>query len=174
MYQTKSLKNYVQPISLAILIALLLCNCRSASQHSSVRVSEQTDSVSVRLSSKAHGSITSQAQTDINGNKWKITWHFDTSKPTDPVTGLPPTSKLEVEGSEIRKQVEQQENVSSQTSDSVSYQKTDTGSSNEYTQQESQKKTESGTGIERSIAIGIILLSIIIGIILYVRSHTSK
>ena len=105
MYQTKSLKNYVQPISLAILIALLLCNCRSASQHSSVRVSEQTDSVSVRLSSKAHGSITSQAQTqtDINGNKWKITWHFDTSKPTDPVTGLPPTSKLEVEGSEIRR-----------------------------------------------------------------------
>lgn len=77
-------------------------------------------------------------------------------------------------GSEIRKQVEHQENVSSQTSDSVSYQKTDTGSSNEYTQQESQKKTESGTGIERSIAIGIILLSIIIGIILYVRSHTSK
>ena len=88
--------------------------------------------------------------------------------------GYPPTSKLEVEGSEIRKQVEHQENVSSQTSDSVSYQKTDTGSSNEYTQQESQKKTESGTGIERSIAIGIILLSIIIGIILYVRSHTSK
>ncbi|WP_373168932.1 hypothetical protein [Bacteroides cellulosilyticus] len=176
MYQTKSLKNYVQPISLAILIALLLCNCRSAYQHSSARVSEQTDSVSVRLSSKAHGSITSQAQTqtDINGNKWKITWHFDTSKPADPVTGLPPTSKLEVEGSEIRKQVEQQENVSSQTSDSVSYQKTDTGSSNEYTQQESQKQTESGTGIERSIAIGIILLSIIIGIILYVRSHTSK
>lgn len=86
MYQTKSLKNYVQPISLAILIALLLCNCRSASHHSSVRVSEQTDSVSVRLSSKAHGSITSQTQTqtDINGNKWKITWHFDTSKPADP------------------------------------------------------------------------------------------
>ena len=88
MYQTKSLKNYVQPISLAILIALLLCNCRSASHHSSVRVSEQTDSVSVRLSSKAHGSITSQTQTqtDINGNKWKITWHFDTSKPADPTT----------------------------------------------------------------------------------------
>lgn len=176
MHQTKSLKKYVQSISLAILIALLLCNCRSASQHASMRVSEQADSVSVRLSGKAHGNITSQAQTqtDINGNKWKITWHFDTSQPADPTTGLSPTSKLEVERSEIRKQIESQENVSSQTSDSISFQKTDTGSSNEYTQQESQKQTESGTDIERSIAIGIILLSIIIGIIIYVRSHSPK
>lgn len=100
MYTPKIIKPYAQPFILAILIALLFCNCRSAYQHSSVRVSEQTDSVSVRLSSKAHGSITSQAQTqtDINGNKWKITWHFDTSKPADPTTGLSPTSKLEVDG----------------------------------------------------------------------------
>ena len=176
MYTPKIIKPYAQPFILAILIALLLCNCRSASQHSSMRVSEQADSVSVRLSGNAHGNITSQAQTqtDINGNKWKITWHFDTSQPADPTTGLPPTSKLEVEGSEIRKQIENRENVSSETSDSVSYQKTDTGFSNEYTQQESQKQTESGTDIERSIAIGIILLSIIIGIILYVRSHSPK
>lgn len=176
MHQTKSLKNYVQPISLAILIALLLCNCRSASQHSSVRVSQQAGSTDVKLSSKAHGSITSQTQTqtDINGNKWKITWHFDTSQPADPATGLPPTSKLEVEGSETRKQIENRENVSSETSDSLSYQKTETGTSNEYNQQDSQKQKEAGTGIERSIATGIILLSIIIGIILYVRSHPSK
>lgn len=176
MCQTKSLKNYVQPISLAILIALLLCNCRSASQYTSKRVSQQRDSTDIKLSSKAHGSITDQVQTqtDINGNKWKITWHFDTSQPADPTTGLPPTSKLEVEGSEIRKQIERQENVSSETSDSVSYQKTETESSNEYSQDDSQKQKESGTGIEKGIATGIILLSTIIGIILYVRSHSSK
>lgn len=176
MYSPKIIKPYALPCILAILIALLLCNCRSASQHTSKRISEQTDSVSVRLSGKAHGSITSQTQTQtgINGNKWKITWHFDASQPADPVTGLPPTSKLEVEGSEIQKQVESQENVSSETSDSVSYQKTDTGTSGEYNQQESQKQTESGTSIERSIATGIILLSIIIGIIVYVRSHSPK
>ena len=67
MYTPKIIKPYAQPFILAILIALLLCNCRSASQHSSVRVSEQADSVSVRLSGKAHGSITSQAQTVTSG-----------------------------------------------------------------------------------------------------------
>ena len=74
MYTPKIIKPYAQPFILAILIALLLCNCRSASQHTSMRVSEQADSVSVRLSGKAHGNITSQAQTqtDINGNKWKM------------------------------------------------------------------------------------------------------
>lgn len=176
VYQTKSLKNYVQSISLAMLIALLLCNCRSASQHSAVRVSEKADSINVKLSGKAHGSIASQVQThsDTNGKKWKITYHYDTSKPADPATGLPPTSKVEIEGSEIQQQLEQLENVSSETSDTISYQKTATGSTNEYSQQDSLKQKETGTGIERSLAIGIILLFIIIGIILYVRSHPSK
>lgn len=176
MYQTKILKNYVQPISLAILIALLLCNCRSASQHSSMRVSEQADSVNVRLSSKAHGNLASQVQahTDTNEKKWKVTYHYDTSKPADPTTGLPPTSKLEIEGSEVQQQVERVENVSSETSDTVSYQKTETGSTNEYNQQDNRKQKETGTGIERSIATGIILIFIITGIILYVRSHPSK
>lgn len=176
MHQTKSLKNYVQSIILAILIALLLCHCRSASQHSSMRVSEQTDSVNVKLSGKAHGSIASQVQThsDISGKKWKVTYHYDTSKPADPATGLPPTSKVEIEGSEVHQQEEQLENVSSETSDTVSYQKTATGSTNEYSQQDSQKQKGTGIGIERSIATGIILLFIIIAIILYVRSHPSK
>lgn len=176
MHQTKSLKNYVQSIILAILIALLLCHCRSASQHSSMRVSEQTDSVNVKLSGKAHGSIASQVQThsDTSGKKWKVTYHYDTSKPADPATGLPPTSKLEIEGSEIQQQLEQLENVSSETSDTISYQKSETGTTNAYSQEDSRKQQETGTGIERSIATGIILLFITIAIILYVRSHPSK
>lgn len=176
MCQTKILKAYVQSISLAILIALLLCNCRSASQHSAMRVSEQADSTGIQLSAKAYGSIASQAEThsDVTGNKWKVTYHYDTSKPADPATGLPPISKLEVEGSQSREKVEHLENVSSETSDTLSYQKTATGSTNEYSQQDSLQQRETGTGIERSLAIGIILLFIIIGIILYVRSHSSK
>lgn len=176
MCQTKILKSYAQSFVLAILIALLLCNCRSASQHSSMRVSQQKDSATIRLSSKAHGSIASQThtQTDINGNKWKVTWHFDTSKPADSVTGLSPASRLEIEGSEIRKQVKEQEHVSVETSDTLSYHQTETASSDEYTQDDSQKKKETGTNIERSIATGIIILTIIIAFVIYVRSNPPK
>lgn len=176
MHQTKILRNHVYPFTLAILIALLLCCCRSAHQHSSLSVNQQKDSSVVRLSEKAHGSIASQSQThtDINGNQWRITCHFDTSKPTDPITGLPPTSQLEIEGSEIRTQVESQENVSCETSDTVSYHHDEVKDSSTVDQQNDNKQKETGTNIEKSIGAGIILIALTLAIILYVRSHPSK
>lgn len=176
MYSPKIIKSYALPPVMAILIALLLCCCRSTHQHSSLRVNQQKDSSAVRLSEKAHGSISSQSQThtDINGNKWKITYRFDTSKPTDPLTGLPPTSQLEVEGSEMRTQVENLEKVSSETSDSVSYHHEQAISSSTIDQQNNNKQKETGTNIEKSIGAGIILIALTIAIILYVRSHSSK
>lgn len=174
MYQTKSLEHYAHSFVLAT--ALLLLGCRSSSQHSSLRVNQQNDSSAVTLSATAHGSITSQVQTheDIKGNHWKITYHFDTSKPTNPNTGLPPTSRVEVEGSQVQQQTERQENVSSETSDTLNYQKKTNSSVNNLEQQDKDKRIESGTRIERSIATGIILFIIVIAIILYVRSHPSK
>lgn len=176
MYQTEILKPYVQPFILGILIVLLLCSCRSSSQHSSLRVNQQNDSSAVTLSTTAHGSITSQVQTheDIKGNHWKITYHFDTSQPTNPTTGLPPISRVEVEGSQVQQQTERQENVSSETSDTLSYQKKTKSNTNSLEQQDKNKHIESDIGIERSITAGIILLIIVIAIILYVRSHPSK
>lgn len=176
MYQTKSLKHYAQSFALGLFTVLLLSSCRSSSQHSSLRVNQQKDSAAVTLSATAHGSITSQVQTheDIKGNHWKITYHFDTSKPTDPTTGLPPTSRMEVEGSQVQQQTERQENVSSETSDTLNYQKKTKSSTNNLEQQDTDKHIESGTRIERSIAAGIILFIIVIAIILYVRSHPSK
>lgn len=176
MYQTKILKHYAQPFVLAVLTVLLLSNCRSSTQHSSLRVNQQNDSSTIVLSEKTHGSITSQVQTheDIKGNHWKITYHFDTSKPVDPVTGLPPTSRVEAEGSQVQQQTERQENVSSETSDSLNYQEKKKSNSNNLEQQDTDKHIESGTSIERSIAAGIIIFVIVIAIILYVRSHPSK
>lgn len=176
MYSPKIINRHALPFIMAILIALLLCCCRSTHQHSSLRINQQKDSSSVKLSEKAHGSITSQShtRTDINGNKWKITYHFDTSKPSDPSTGLPPTSQLEIEGSEIHTQVEGQENVSSETSGSVSYHHEQAKSSSAADRQDDSKQKATGTSIEKSIAAGIILITFTLAIILYVRSHSSK
>lgn len=160
----------------AIHIAIVFCGCRTAIQHTAAQVSHQKDSSDVELLQGAHGSIASQVQThtDIIGNKWKITWHFDTSKPINPTTGLPPASGLEIEGSEMQKQMEKKTNVSSETSDSLSYHAKEVSSSDSASQQTDDKQTESGTSIERSIAAGIFVIIIIIAIILYARSNPPK
>lgn len=171
-----NIKSYALHSILAILVALLQCGCRSSSQHSSMRVSQQKDSSYGRVSEKAHGSIASNVQShaDIAGNTWKITWHFDTSQPADPATGLPPASSMEIEGSEIRKHVEKQENVSYETSDSLSYHKVEESTSKGYSEENSERQKQSGTSIERSIATGILLIFIVIVFIIYVRSNPSK
>lgn len=176
MYSPKIINRYALPFIMAILIVLLLCCCRSAHQHSSLRINQQGDSSSIKLSENAHGSIAGQSHThtDINGNKWKITYLFDTSKPSDPFTGLPPTSQLEIEGSEIHTQMESRTNVSSETSDSVSYHYEQAKSSSTISQQNDNKQKETGTRIEKSIGSGIILIALTLSIILYVRSYSSK
>lgn len=176
MHPPKIINRYALPPVMAILIALLLCCCRSTRQHSSLCANQQGDSSSIKLSEKAHGSIISQSHThtDINGNKWKITYRFDTSKPSDPLTGLPPASQLEIEGSEIHTQMENQTNVSSETSDSVSYHHEQAKSSSTINQQNDNKQKETGTRIEKSIGTGIILIVFTLAIILYVRSYSSK
>lgn len=176
MYSPKIINRYVLPFIMGIPIALLLCCCRSAYQHSSLRINQQGDSSSIKLSEKAHGNIASQSHThtDINGNKWKITYRFDTSKPSDPFTGLPPTSQMEIEGNEIHTQMEIQTNISSETSDSVSYHHEQAKSSSTKNQQNDNKQKETGTRIEKSIGTGIILITLTLSIILYVRSYSSK
>ena len=51
--------------------------------------------------------------TTIDSNSWRITWTFDTSKPVDPTTNLPPVQSVQAEGTKLQVQEDSKEEVDS-------------------------------------------------------------
>lgn len=87
-------------IALALSMAFLSAGCSSHRHIQTDQTVEQRDTfagaVSVRRQSGAR-SLSSRVTTS-DRNAWRITWRYDTSKPSDPETHMPPLSSIEVEG----------------------------------------------------------------------------
>lgn len=160
---------------------ILLCACRSSYRNTNqLRASESIQHSNAGIHTST-GSIVSQVkanQEELNKN-WKITYHFDSALPTDPTTGLPPVSGIEIEGSE--KQIKAMQasidsvhaSSSSSTKDSLKI-ATDQ-QSNTNTDVSNKVAAGADDGIRNGLTIGIPLCIIIIALSYYAkRQNTSK
>lgn len=85
-----NMKHYANTLSLVLLASLLFAGYRSITQHSTVSHHQQADSLSVQLSTHAHGSLSGQVHSYNN-----------TRQSADSITKLPAAQSLEIKGSEI-------------------------------------------------------------------------
>ena len=98
------MKHHVHTLILlaSLTITWLLCSCRTTYQKDRSAQEQSNLSISDSTLYDRTGDIYSR----FNFNKeeadkgWKIKVNFDTSKATNPATGLPPISDIEIEGSE--------------------------------------------------------------------------
>ena len=164
----------------SLVIAGLLCSCRAAYQRDTHTQEKANLSKSVNSLHTTTGTIASQAKTekDEQGSGWKITYHFDTSQPINPITGLPPTSGIQIEGSQNTIKTKEEKNQSEQLSDSTSNEsKTNQSTSNESATQsvmEAEGLTGIDDGLKTGLAIGIPIAFILLALIYYVRYHKTN
>lgn len=107
-------------LALALSVGLLATGCRSHRHVQAVLDVQQRDSFAelvVRQSHSLSASTSSSSRTS-DRNRWRITWNFDTSHPSDPETNLPPVSSIEVEGEEqTQEETSSTDDVSVETED---------------------------------------------------------
>lgn len=171
------MKHYAQPIHYLACLAVagLLCSCRAAYQRDT---HSQEDTHLSQSGSTLHtttGTIATQVKTekDEQGKYWKITYRFDTSQPTNPTTGLPPISDIEVEGSENTTQTKQETNESVQLSDSTSTKNDLTLDT--HKESETQTKSDGGalTGVDDGLRYGLII-GIPLALIIFIRIYYAR
>lgn len=82
--------------------AWLLCSCRTTYQKDLSTQEQSSLSISDSILYTRTGDIYSRFNLNQEeaGKDWKVKINFNTSKPADPKTGLPPISDIEIEGSE--------------------------------------------------------------------------
>ena len=179
MYQPKKLIAYATKILLVLSLIPFVCGGCSSSHNRSTRIERETkDSSFLVLIRQITERLDRETNTNLQHtqNEFRTIITFDTDKPADPTTGLPPISSVETTGSasELNKQI--QETVNYQKNDSLGVAEKK-GSEESYQESEDKKKdVEVGTDISGAISTGIIILFIIISIIIiiYVRSNTPK
>lgn len=163
-----------------LLLTCLLCACRTTKSRTSKSHTEVVTSQLDRLEHKASGTISSQVSTqeDTHGNSYRIVWHFDTSLPTDPDTGLPPVSSLEIEGSQTTQHASRQEDTNTALTDSLSINKEfdliAIDDSDSQSDSDRSALTQIGEGIKTGLIIGIPVTIILIALIYYVRKKNSS
>lgn len=176
------MKHHAYLVSYLICLSIvgLLCSCRTAYQRNTHTQENTHLSQSDAILHTSTGTIASQVTTEREeqGKHWKITYRFDTSKPIDPLTGLPPTSDIEIEGNEVTAQTKQETNESTQLSDSTATKNDLTLYTDKELTTNKSVDTEALTGVDDGIRygllIGIPLVLIILTRIYYVRKKDSS
>ena len=101
--------------AVAVGCALFMSGCRAHRQLSTVQTVEERDHISERVeverTESEQSTITESVSTD--SESWSVTWTFDTSKPVDPETNLPPVESIKAEGKKLQAKAEKQEEVDS-------------------------------------------------------------
>lgn len=153
-----------------------LCACRSAKSGIDRTQTDMSLSQLERIEHNVSGTISSQVKTKETekGNTWRIVCNFDTSLPVNPQTGLPPTSSIEIEGSETETHTSQEDNKSARVSDNLSKQNAiNLDTSNQFERQTDNEYT-AFAGIDKGIRTGLIIGIPIVLIILALISHARK
>ena len=179
MSQTKIIKAFVTQVLLVLSLLPVVCSGCSSSLNRSSRIErEAKDSSFLALIRQITERLDSETNTNLHHtqNEIRTIITFDTDKPADPSTGLPPISSVETKGSTSELAKHKQEKLSYQKNDSLGLEE-NSGSEESYQESdEKQKEVEVGKDISKAISIEIIILVIVISIIIiiYVRSHSSK
>ena len=153
-----------------------LCACRSAKSGTDRTQADTSLSQLERIEHNASGTISSQVKTKETekGNTWRIVCNFDTSLPVDPQTGLPPTSSIEIEGSETETQTSQEDNESARVSDNLSKQNAIDLDTSDQSEKQTDNEHTVFAGIDKGIKTGLIIGIPIILIILIAIIHARK
>lgn len=179
------MKHHAHPLIYLVCLASawLLCCCRTTHQSDS-NTQEQTN---LSVSDSARRIRTEDAYSKFNqeqeqtGKNWKVKVNFDTSKPTDPSTRLPPISDIEIEGSETTAKTLLQKIDTTHVSDKQET-KTDISlqqdkHSESHIDTNSSAATGLDNGIKYGLIIGIPIALIILTLPIYARykqKNTSK
>lgn len=93
---------FIIALALVLSLGLLAAGCRSHRHVQTASDVQQRDSFAALVvrQSRSLSSSTSFSTRTSDRNTWRITWNFDTSKPADPETHLPPVASIQVEGEE--------------------------------------------------------------------------
>ena len=172
------MKHHVHTLILlaSLTITWLLCSCRTTYQKDRSAQEQSNLSISDSTLYDKTGDIYSR----FNFNKeeadkgWKIKVNFDTSKATNPATGLPPISDIEIEGSEKNIKTLLQENDTVHISEK---QKTKTDITfQQDSKLESHRDADNSvaTGIDNGIKYGLIIGIPIVFIILIFINHAKR
>lgn len=116
--------NYYANISIitCYLACITLCvGCRSSYSRNNKSETHSKLNYTGNMSYTSAGTVSSQTyNTKENDSNWyRIAYTFDTSKPADPSTGLPPISNLSVEGSQATSKDTQRVNNYTHSQDSI-------------------------------------------------------
>lgn len=139
--------------------AWLLYGCRTTYQNN--RSTQEQSNLSITDSALLTRTENAYSRFNLNQEEaakgWKVKVDFDTTKPADPSTGLPPISNIEIEGSETTIKTLLQKDDTTHISDK---QETTTDITLQQNKQsESQKNTGGSiaTGIDDGLKYGLII-----------------
>ena len=158
MFKKEAMKNYVH-ILFIFLCGAICYACRTSRQssyssNSSLQLSgteeikrERTDDMSSRFSLRE----------EQNQKTWKATINYDTSKPADASTGLPPVSSIEIEGSEkeVKAMLEKEDTIRSQEGEESSSRLEI--QDRRLLEKETNTNLSAATGIESGFKYGLII-----------------
>lgn len=105
---------------------------------------------------------------------WKIKVNFDTSKATNPATGLPPISDIEIEGSEKNIKTLLQENDTVHISEKQKTKTDITFQQDSKLESHRDAGNSVATGIDNGIKYGLIIGIPIVFIILIFINHAKR
>lgn len=106
---------YIILLALAMCLAIPLAGCGSHRKLHALEDIAQRDSYDrhAQVEQQSEESTTLTRRTSVNQDLYRFVLHFDTSKPADPQTLLPPVKSIEFEGEKIQAQEDEQEETDS-------------------------------------------------------------
>lgn len=153
----------------ALVLALSVVGCRSHRHVQSTEVIGQRDSIhwssDIQRESSSSSLFSTSSRSDRN--TWRITWHFDTSMPSDPETRLPPVSSIEVEGEEQTQEDHSSAEDVSQEAEDIQEEGTGVGDVDIVTTED--RDTEAGDKLGRLFEYVIPLTLLIVVLLLIYR-----
>lgn len=176
------MKPYARILILAVclVIAWLFGSCRSSSQRNTSSQEKFALSSVSNDSVSARGVLTSvTTSTQATDSNWeKTTYTFDTSKPANPNTGLPPLSSVSIEGIQTATQTKKEEHHTADVSAQSSTKNAVEVSTDKVAQGSTQYKGSVLSGVDSGLKIGLMigipLAVLILGIIIYLKYGKRK
>ena len=171
------MKHHVHTLILlaSLTITWLLCSCRTTYQKDRSAQEQSNLSISDSTLYDRTGDIYSRFNFNKEADKgWKIKVNFDTSKATNPATGLLPISDIEIEGSEKNIKTLLQENDTVHISEKQKTKTDITFQQDSKLESHRDAGNSVATGIDNGIKYGLIIGIPIVFIILIFINHAKR
>lgn len=168
------MKRYVVHTAISFLCGLLLVSCRTHHHGVQSSYTSQRENLVEECDMQSHSTIQTTHSTASRGetSSWRITFHYDTSKPPQPSTGLPPVQSMSIEGSETMQTSSADLQVQTERLDSTQTTKAAESICEQRMTSESTTEVRAGVDVSKALVGGIVLaLLILIIYIIKMKIH---